>query len=71
MLLKSHISAYARYLAGKVCGLMRSTWGTSQGEDKLAARDKILNTKVARWACAGKHSPHGVLTHDKVLIGVT
>ena len=40
---------------------MRSTWGTSLGEDKLGARDKILNTKVARRACArrtpGKHSP--------------
>ena len=35
MLLNSHISAYARCLAGKVCGLVRSTWGTSQGEDKL------------------------------------
>ena len=42
---------------------MRSTWGTSLGEDKLGARDKILNTKVARRACAGntpdKHSPEG------------
>ena len=47
MLLNSRISAYARCLAGKVCGLVRSTWGTSQGEDKLGARDKILNTKVA------------------------
>ena len=34
MLLNSHISAYARCLAGKVCSLVRSTWGTSQGEDK-------------------------------------
>ena len=61
MLLNSHILAYARCLAGKVCGLMRSTWGTSQGEDKLGATDKILNTKVVRQACAGhvpgKHSP--------------
>ena len=61
MFLNSHISAYARCLARKVCGLVRSTWGTSQGEDKLGARDKILNTKVARRACArsapGKHSP--------------
>ena len=48
MLLNPHILAYARCLAGKVCGLVRSTWGTSQGEDKLGARDKILNTKVAR-----------------------
>ena len=30
MLLNSHISAYARCLAGKVCGLVRSTWGTSR-----------------------------------------
>ena len=59
MLLNSRISAYARCLAGKVCGLVRSTWGTSQG--KLGARDRTLNTKVARRACArrapGKHSP--------------
>ena len=27
---------------------------TSRGEDKPGARDKILNTKVARWACAGR-----------------
>ena len=46
MLLNCRISAYARCLAGKVCGLVRSTWGTSQGGDKLRARDRILNTKV-------------------------
>ena len=61
MLLNSHISACTRCLAQKVCGLVQSTWGTSQGEDKVGARDKILNTKVARRACAGrapgKHSP--------------
>ena len=61
VLLNSHISAYARCLAGKVCGLVRSTWGTSQGGDKPGTRDKILKTKVARRACAGrapgKHSP--------------
>ena len=61
MLLNSHISAYTRCLAEKVCGLVRSTQGFSQGEDKLGARDKILNTKVARQACAGRapgnHSP--------------
>ena len=61
MLLNSHILAYARCLAGKVCGLVQSAWGTSQGEDKLGARDKILHTKVARRAFAGrapgKHSP--------------
>ena len=37
MSLNSHISAYARCLAEKVCGVVRSTWGTSQGEDKLGA----------------------------------
>ena len=58
MLLNSHISAYARCLAGKVCGLVRSTWGTSQGEDKPGARDRILNTKAARRACAGQTFPH-------------
>ena len=61
MLLNSHIPAYATCFAGKVCSLVRSTWGTSLGKDKLGARDRILNTKVARWACAGrtpgKHSP--------------
>ena len=50
-----------RARAGQTFPLVRSTWGTSQGEDKLGARDKILNTKVARRACAGhapgKHSP--------------
>ena len=60
MLLNSHISASARCFAGKVCGLVRSTWGTS-GEDKLGARDRIRNPKVAHRACAGrapgKHSP--------------
>ena len=50
MLLNSHISAYPRWLAGRVCGLVRSTWGTSQGEDKLGARGRILKTKVARRA---------------------
>ena len=50
MLLNSHISVYARCSARKVCGLVRSTWGTSRGEGKLGARDKILSTKVARRA---------------------
>ena len=54
MLLNSHISDYTRCVAGKVCSLVRSTWGISQGEDKPGARDKILNTKVARQACAGQ-----------------
>ena len=59
MLLSSHISAYARCLAGKVCGLVRSTWGSSLGEDKLGARVGylILNTKVARQARAGQTFP--------------
>ena len=57
MLLNSHISAYARCLAGKVCGVVRSTWGTSQGEDKPGARDKILNTKVVSRARAGQTFP--------------
>ena len=59
LLLNSHILGYARCLAGKVCGLVWSTWGTSQGEDKPGARDRILNTKVARranlpppWPCS-------------------
>ena len=47
MLLNSHISAYTRCVAEEVCGLVRSTWGISQGEDKFGARDKILNTKLA------------------------
>ena len=47
MLLNSHISAYARCVARKVCGLVRSTWGTSRVEDKLGARDRILTTTVA------------------------
>ena len=50
VLLNSHILAYTMCLAEKVCGLVRSTWGTFQGEDKVGARDKILTTKVARRA---------------------
>ena len=38
---------------------LRSTWGTSQGEAKPGARDKILDTKVARRACAGQTFPQG------------
>ena len=59
MLLNSHISAYARCLAEKVCGLVWSTRGTSQGEDKLGARDEILNTKVPRRVRAGQTFPQG------------
>ena len=58
MVLNSHISAYARCLARKVCGLVRST---SRGEDTLGARDRTLTTKVVCRACAGrapgKHTP--------------
>ena len=32
MLLNSHIPAYTRCPVGKVCGLVRSTWGASLGE---------------------------------------
>ena len=57
MLWNSHILAYAACLARKVCGLARSTWGTSLGGDKLGARGGILNPKVACRACAGQKSP--------------
>ena len=50
MLLNSHISAHAMCCAWKVCGLLQPTWGTSLGEDKLGARDRILNKKVVRRA---------------------
>ena len=57
MLLNSHIPAHATCFAGKVCGPMQSIWGTSLGEDKLGARAKTLNTKVARRARAGQLIP--------------
>ena len=57
VLLNSNVLAYATCFARNVCGLMWSTWGTSQGGDKLGARDRILNTKVARRACAGQTFP--------------
>ena len=57
MLLNSHTSAYATRFARKVCGLVRSTWGTSLGGHTLGARDRIFNTKVARRACAGQTFP--------------
>ena len=41
MSLNSHISACATCLAEKVCGLVRSTWGISLGEDKLATLQSI------------------------------
>ena len=44
----SHSPAYATCFAQKVCGLVRSTWGTLLGGDKLGAGDRILNTKVPR-----------------------
>ena len=37
--------------------LMRSTWGSSLGEDKLGARDRILNTEVAHQARTGQTFP--------------
>ena len=39
---------------------LRSTWGTSLGEDKFGAGARILNTKVARRARAGQTLPQGV-----------
>ena len=39
--------------------IVRSTWETSQIEDKFGARDKILTTKVAHRACSGQTFPHG------------
>ena len=50
MLLNSHILAYTRCLAEQVCGLVRSTWGTSQGEDKLGARGNAMH--AVRTQCA-------------------
>ena len=50
MFLSSHIPAYGTCFAGKVCSPVRFTWGTSLGEDKLGARVRILNTKVAHRA---------------------
>ena len=50
MLLISHISAYARCLAGKVSGLVRSTWGTSPGEDLGLEIRYLIQVKVARRA---------------------
>ena len=52
MLLNSHISADATCFVRKVCGLVQPTWGTTLGEDKLGARDRILDTKVVHRACA-------------------
>ena len=57
MSLNSHISAYARCFAWKVCGPVQSIRGTSQDKDKLGARDKILNTKVGRRARARQTFP--------------
>ena len=66
--------SYTRCLAEKVCGLVRSTWGASQGEDKLGARDEILNTKVVRRVragCApGKHSTSIPLIYSSSLLAV-
>ena len=68
MLLNSHILAHATCLAGKVCSLVRSTWGTSQGEDKLGARDKILDTKVARRARARQTFPRALVMRGRLLL---
>ena len=57
MLFNSHIPAYAMCFAGKVCGPVQSTWGHSLGEDKLGARARILDTKVACPARAGQLFP--------------
>ena len=73
MLLISHISVYARCLAGKVCGVVQSAWGTSLDEDKPGARDKILDTKVAHRARAGQtFSPRrkAQQLHEKIPKGV-
>ena len=51
---------------------MLSTRGTSLGGDPLGARDRILNTKVAHRACAGrapgKHSPIVLRLRQLVLV---
>ena len=44
--------------AGKVCGPVRSTWGTSLGEDRLVAGARILNTMAATLGQSG-HAPGG------------
>ena len=69
MVLNSHIPAYATCFARKVCGLVWSTWGTSVGGNKSGARDRILNTKVARRACAGQtFSPCSHLSSGKTAL---
>ena len=68
MLLNSHISAYATCIAGKVCGPVRSTWGTSLGEDKLGAKARIVHTKVARLSfCPITFLPISACRDDKLL----
>ena len=61
VLLNSHVSAYATCFARNVCRLVRSTWGTSRGEDTLGARDRIFDTKdtkIQRYrACARQMFP--------------
>ena len=66
MLLNSHISAYTRCLAEKVCGLVRSTSGRGLLREKLGARGKMLNTKVACRACAGQRFPLGRVKLEKM-----
>ena len=58
MLLNYHISAYARCFVRKVCSLVRSTWGTSLGEDKLGARGQC---------CIAAYKFQMVLHHPIVL----
>ena len=57
-LLNSHILPYATCFAQKLYGLVRSTWENSRSEDELGAGDRIINTKVARRACARHTFPH-------------
>ena len=42
MLFNSHISAYAKCLAGKVCRLVRSTWGIPQVRINLGLEIRYL-----------------------------
>ena len=72
MLFNCHIPAHATCFAGKVCGPVRSTWGTSLGEDKLGARARMLHTNVARRACTGQIFPQvGVPAVSVLLSGVS
>ena len=50
MLLSSHVSAYARCFAWKICSLVACTWGTSLGEDKLKLDTLKLNFCTSLYA---------------------